>query len=108
MSDTVFFKTKYIIQPTMTQADVISKALSDPTQALKGKSNHKGLEQIKALKKLDNILNNVPETAPAQSKRATPEQRQVTFDKTTKPPRETELRDTTPSPRVIKTAISMN
>jgi hypothetical protein len=52
---------KYITQPTMTQADVISKALIDLTQALKGKSNQKGLEQIEALKKLDDILNNVPE-----------------------------------------------
>ena len=60
VSDTVFFKTKYITQPTMTQADVISKALIDLTQALKGKSNQKGLEQIEALKKLDDILNNIP------------------------------------------------
>jgi hypothetical protein len=34
----------------MTQADVISKALIDLIQALKGKSNQKGLEQIEALK----------------------------------------------------------
>jgi hypothetical protein len=61
VSDTVYFKMKYITQPTMTQADVISKALIDLTQALKGKSNQKGLEQIEALKKLDDILNNVPE-----------------------------------------------
>jgi hypothetical protein len=74
VSDTVFFKTKYITQPTMTQADVISKALIDLTQALKGKSNQKGLEQIEALKKLDDILNNVPESAQAQNERATPEQ----------------------------------
>jgi hypothetical protein len=58
----------------MTQADVISKALIDLTQALKGKSNQKGLEQIEALKKLDDILNNVPESAQAQNERATPEQ----------------------------------
>ncbi len=37
VSDTVYFKTKYITQPTLTPADVIIKALNDLTQALKGK-----------------------------------------------------------------------
>jgi hypothetical protein len=64
VSDTVFFKTKYITQPTMTPEDAIIKALNNLTQALQGKSNAKGLEQIKALKKLEDILNNTPETAP--------------------------------------------
>jgi hypothetical protein len=44
------FKTKYIMQPTMKPADTITKALNNLMQALKGKSNAKGLEQIKALK----------------------------------------------------------
>jgi hypothetical protein len=48
----VYFKTKYITQPTLTLADIIIKVLNDPMQALKGKSNIKGLEQIEALKKL--------------------------------------------------------
>jgi hypothetical protein len=39
MSDTVYFKSKYITQPTLTPADVIIKALIDLMQALKGKSN---------------------------------------------------------------------
>jgi hypothetical protein len=43
MSDTVFFKTKYITQPTMTPVDIITKALNNLTQALKGKNNVKGL-----------------------------------------------------------------
>jgi hypothetical protein len=64
VSDTVFFKTKYITQPTMMPADVITKAINNLTKALKEKSNAKGLEQIEALQKLENILNNVPETAP--------------------------------------------
>ena len=102
VSDTVFFKTKYITQPTLTQANVISKALSNLTHALKGKSNQKVLEQIEALTKLDNILNNVPETAPPQSKRATQEQWRVLFDATTKPPKATETRDTMPTPRASK------
>jgi hypothetical protein len=67
VSDTVFFKTKYTTQPILTQAGVISKALNDLTHALKGKSIQKRLEQIEALKKLDNILNNVPKTAPPQN-----------------------------------------
>jgi hypothetical protein len=37
VSGTVFFKTKYITQPTMTPADTIIKALNDLTQALKKK-----------------------------------------------------------------------
>jgi hypothetical protein len=52
VSDTVFFKTKYIMQPTITPADTIIKALNNLKQALKGKSNAKGLEQLKALKNL--------------------------------------------------------
>jgi hypothetical protein len=43
VSDTVFFKTKYITQPTMTPADIITKALNNLTQALKGKNNVKEL-----------------------------------------------------------------
>ena len=35
VSDTVFFKAKYITEPTLTPADVITKALNDLTQALK-------------------------------------------------------------------------
>ena len=54
----MYFKTKYITQPTLTLADAIIKAPNDLTQALKGKNNMKGLEQIEALRKLDDILNN--------------------------------------------------
>jgi hypothetical protein len=39
VSDTVFFKTEYISQPTMTPAEKITKALNDQTQTLKGKNN---------------------------------------------------------------------
>ena len=57
---------KYITQPTLTAADVITKALNDLTQAVKQKNNVKGLEQIEALKKLDDILNNSPTKTPTQ------------------------------------------
>jgi len=66
VSDTVFFKTKFLTQPTLTPADIITKALNDLTQALKGKNNQQGLDQIEALTKLNDILNNVPEPEPTQ------------------------------------------
>ena len=85
MSDTVFFKTKYITQPTLTRADVITKALNDLTQALKGKNNQQGFDQIEALAKLNDILNNAPEPDPEPDEPTVPrEQRRVTFDKTAK------------------------
>ena len=96
----VFFKTKFITQPTMTPADIITKALNNLTQALKRKKNHKGLEQIEALTKLDNILNNTPEPDPMPELQAIPaEPRRVTFDTTTKPPQNEEP-TTEPHPRV--------
>ena len=101
VSDTVFFKTKFITQPTLTPADVITKALNDLTQALKGKSNQQGLDQIDALTKLNDILNNVPEPEPTSDIIADQvEPRRVTFDKATKPPQiETPIINT-PLPRV--------
>jgi hypothetical protein len=101
VSDTVFFKTKYITQPTIiTLADIIIKSLNGLTQALKGRNNVKGLDQIIALKKLDDILNNTPVTAPTQKENPAPELRQVTFDQAEKPPQESESNVTAPSPRV--------
>jgi hypothetical protein len=41
VSDTVFFKTKYSTQPTMTLEDTNIKALNNLTQALKGKKQGK-------------------------------------------------------------------
>ncbi len=65
----------------MTPADLIVKALGDLAQALKGRRNMKGIEQIKALTKIDKLLNNIPTT------NITPT-RKVTFDAATKPPQE--------------------
>ena len=101
VSDTVFFKTKYIMQPTLTQADVISKALNDLTQALKGKSNQQRLEQIDALKKLDAILNNESEPVPTATI-TRPTQWRVTFDEAAKALMEMEPREATGTPRVNK------
>jgi hypothetical protein len=46
-----FFKHQYITQPTLTQADIIIKAIDDLTHALKGRKNVKGDAQIEALEK---------------------------------------------------------
>ncbi len=65
----------------MTPADLIVKALGDLTQALKGKRNMKGIEQIEALTKIVELLNNIPTINKTPS-------RKVTFDEATKPPQE--------------------
>jgi hypothetical protein len=89
------------MQPTMTPADLIIKALNGLKQALKGKSNSKGLDQIEALKILEDILNNTLETAPIPIETPPPDTRQVTFEQTATPAQgETELEDVVPSPRV--------
>jgi hypothetical protein len=60
ISDTVFFKHKYITHLTVTPADTIVKALDDLTNALKGRKNVKAEAQIEALEKIDELLNNIP------------------------------------------------
>ena len=65
----------------MTPADLIVKALGDLTKALKGRRNMKGIEQIKALTKIDKLLNNIPTTNKTPT-------RKVTFDEATKLPQE--------------------
>jgi len=98
----VFFKTKYITEPTLTPADVITKALNDLTQALKGKTNQQGIDQIEALTKLNDILSNTPELDPTQDEPNVPmESRRVTFDEMTKPPQIDKPINKTPSPRVM-------
>jgi hypothetical protein len=65
----------------VTPADTIIKALGDLTQALKGRRNMKGIEQIEALTKINKLLNNIPTTNKTPT-------RKVTFDEATKPPQE--------------------
>ena len=62
VSDTVFFKHKYITEPTLTPEDTIVKALDDLTQALKERRNKKGIEEIDALKQIDNPTQNHSQT----------------------------------------------
>ena len=42
ISDTVFFKHRYITQPTLTPNDTLVKAIDDLTHAIRGQKNHKG------------------------------------------------------------------
>jgi len=74
ISDTVFFKHRYITQPTLTPNDTLVKAIDDLTHAIRGQKNHKGAAQIEALEKIDAILNNLP--SPPKNN-----QRHITFDK---------------------------
>jgi hypothetical protein len=102
VSDTVHFKHKYIMQPTLTPEDTIVKALNDLTQALKERKNKKGTERIEALQKIDELLNKVPlKTTSAQSE-TTSDKRQVTFNETSKLPQETQ-----PAPRVTNDRPSL-
>ena len=53
----MFFKHKYITQPTLTPKDVIIKALQDLKHALNRTKNHKGDESLETLVKMDKLLN---------------------------------------------------
>jgi hypothetical protein len=53
ITDTVWFKHKYITQPKVTPADQIVNAINDLARALKGKNNVEGLEQMETLQKLE-------------------------------------------------------
>jgi hypothetical protein len=77
--DTVFFKHQYITQPTLTQADIIIKAIDDLTHALKRRQNVKGNAQLEALEKNDELLKNIPK------KISTVKEKQVTPNENTHP-----------------------
>ena len=49
ITDTVFFKHKYITQPTVTPADAIVKAYHDLTAAINGIKNTKSDAHLEAL-----------------------------------------------------------
>jgi hypothetical protein len=55
-ADTIFFKHKYITQPTVTSADAIVKAYQDLTFALQGIKNHKGNAHMEALARVQDAL----------------------------------------------------
>jgi hypothetical protein len=60
LSDTVFFKHKYITQPTLTPVDTEVKAINNLTSALKGARNVQEMQQIERLKKINKLLNSIP------------------------------------------------
>jgi hypothetical protein len=61
ISDKVFLKTKFILQPTLTPTDTIVNAITNLTNALKGTRNIEGIQDIGRLKLLDELLNNIPQ-----------------------------------------------
>jgi hypothetical protein len=90
ISDTVFFKHKYITQPTVTPADTIVKALDDLTHALKGRRNVQGTSEIETLERIDELLNNIPQKL-ERNRRQERQKKQVTFDESTAPPKENRI-----------------
>ncbi|KAL7476141.1 hypothetical protein ACHAW6_002019, partial [Cyclotella cf. meneghiniana] len=62
LSDIVFFKHRYITQPTVTPADAIVKAFHDLMTTLKGTTNLKGQQNLDAITKLQSTL--VPPAVP--------------------------------------------
>jgi hypothetical protein len=68
VSDTVHFRHKHIMQPTLTLEDTVVKALNDLTHTLKERRNTKGTLEIEALQKIDELLNKIPSpTIPDES-----------------------------------------
>jgi hypothetical protein len=90
ITDTVWFKHKYITQPKVTPVDQIVKPIINLTCALKGKNIIEGLEQMETLQKLEELLTK----SPIQEDKVTQEEQEprVTFKPSVKPP--------APSPRV--------
>lgn len=88
ISDTVFFQHRHITQPTVTPADQVIKAVGNLSLALRKQINKQGKEEMAALKKMSNILNNV---APEPKKKC----RTVTF------------KDPIPEPRVARGSIGL-
>jgi hypothetical protein len=56
ISDTVFFQHRYLMQPVVTPADAMIKAMGDLHGILKKNSNNIGAEEMEVLKQLDTIL----------------------------------------------------
>jgi hypothetical protein len=108
ISDTVYFKHKYITQPTLLPVDTIVKTINDLTHALKGKKNVKGKAQIKTLEKINELINNVPKTLTINR------ENHVTFNETTAPPNKTnatnKMQTTTPkvTTRALLTKATIN
>ena len=57
ISDTVFFKHKYITQPTLTPEDLLLKAIHDLRHVIQKSKNTKGELEYEAIEKLEEIFN---------------------------------------------------
>ena len=55
VTDTVFFKHRYITQPSVTSADILKKAMDDLAAALKNQRNTEGIKEMEALRKIDEL-----------------------------------------------------
>jgi hypothetical protein len=107
ISDTVFFKIKFIIQPTLTPTNTIVNAITGLTNALKVMRNIKGIQNIERLRLLDKLLNNIPkkltetlETTEPRVKNIQPTQREEVESTYPKPMSEETSIILTPAPRV--------
>jgi hypothetical protein len=56
VTDTVFFKHKYITQPTVTPADAIVNAYNKLRQAIQGLQHSKDDAHFEALERIENIM----------------------------------------------------
>ena len=63
-SETVFFKHKYITNPSLTHGDMVVKAAQDLCKALEKKPNHKGDEKLRGLKELSTMFLEMAENEP--------------------------------------------
>ncbi len=95
ISDTVWFKHRYITQPTITSNDMVIKAIGDLSAEMKKKVNMVGIDEMEVLKKMNNILNNLP---PEIEQRMPSKQQN-----TTKP-----VKDNTVSAPRVDTAVTKN
>eukprot|EP01082_Thalassiosira_pseudonana_P012372 g11214.t1 g11214 contig5:382941-386300(-) len=56
ITDTVFFKHKYLTNPTVTPEDAVVKAAQDLTKAVQGNLNLKGKANMEAIQKLSDMF----------------------------------------------------
>jgi hypothetical protein len=64
ISETVFFKHKYITNPSLTHGDMVIKAAQDLCKTLEQKPNHKGDAKLRGLKELSEIFLEMAENEP--------------------------------------------
>eukprot|EP00804_Cyclotella_cryptica_P014825 CCRYP_015027-RA/>CCRYP_015027-RA protein AED:0.12 eAED:0.12 QI:0/0/0/1/0.2/0.16/6/0/1256 len=101
ISDTLYFKHKYLTQPTLTQADAIVQAYRDLIHAIRGTATSNNRVHMEAISKMQEVLEprhtNVIESPHAPSPRV-----QRTVPTQQQPPRVREDTSTaTPTPTIV-------